>query len=61
MKTEDRRKGRKIRQVVRLDQAWRAGGRQEGRAENELAWRMGQAYRLGVGPDMERARRRAAR
>jgi len=61
MKTEDRRKGRKIRQVVRLHQEWIRGGRTEGRTENALAWRMGQAYRMGVGPAAERARRRAAR
>lgn len=61
MKTEKRRQGRKIRQVVRLDRAWRAEGKREGRTENALTWRMGQAYRMGVGAGMERARRRAAR
>lgn len=61
MNADRRKQGRKIRQVLRLDRAWRAGGRQEGRTENDLAWRMGQAYRMGVGADMERARRRAAR
>lgn len=61
MKASKRRQGRKIRQVIRLDRAWRADGKCEGRTENHLAWRMGQAYRMGVGPQMERARRRAAR
>lgn len=59
MKTEDRRKGRKIRQVVRLHRAWERAGRTEGRAENDLTWRLGQAYRMGAGLDAERARRRA--
>jgi hypothetical protein len=61
MKTEKRHQGRKIRQVVRLHRAWESEGRTEGRTENDLAWRMGQAYRMGVGADMERARRRATR
>lgn len=61
MRASRRRQGRKIRQVLRLDRAWREGGKREGRTENDLAWRMGQAYRMGVGPQMERARRRAAR
>jgi len=60
MKTEKRRQGRKIRQVVKLHRAWVAEGKQEGRTENALTWRMGQAYRMGVGAGMERARRRAA-
>ncbi|GAA4699940.1 hypothetical protein [Phytohabitans rumicis] len=61
MNAEQRRRGRKIRQVLRLDRAWRAEGKVEGRTENALAWRMGQAHRMGVGADMERARRRASR
>lgn len=60
MKRAARLRGRKIRQVLRLDRAWRADGKSHGRTENELAWRMGQAYRMGVGPQMEEARRRAA-
>ena len=61
MNTDRRKLGRKVRQVVRLHRAWDAEGRQEGRSENDLAWRLGQAYRMGVGPAAERARRRAAR
>lgn len=58
MKTEKRHQGRKIRQVVKLHRKWVAEGKREGRAENDLAWRLGQAYRMGAGPDAERARRR---
>ena len=61
MNADRRRQGRKIRQVLRLHREWVAGGRQQGRTENDLAWRMGQAYRMGVGAEMERARRRATR
>lgn len=58
MNATKRRQGRKIRQVLRLHGAWLEACRTEGRTENELAWRMGQAYRMGIGADMERARRR---
>lgn len=52
--------GRAVRRIVKLDRAWRAGGRQEGRTENDLAMFLGRAYRAGFGPAAERARRRNA-
>ncbi len=57
MNTNKRHAGRAIRRIVRLDRAWVAGGRQEGRTENALCWRLGQAYRAGYGQAAERARR----
>lgn len=41
--------GKMIRKVEKLDKAWRAGGRQEGRTENDLAMHLGRAYRAGLG------------
>lgn len=57
MNANKRRTGWAIRRIIRLDRAWVAGGRQEGRTENALCWRLGQAYRAGFGPAAERARR----
>lgn len=57
MNASKRHTGRAIRRIIRLDRAWKVGGRQEGRTENALAWRLGQAYRAGYGPAVERARR----
>jgi hypothetical protein len=51
--------GRAIRRIVRLDRAWVAGGRQEGRVENDLCMYLGRAYRAGFGPAAERARRQS--
>jgi hypothetical protein len=53
-----RQTGRAIRKIVKLDRAWRAAGRQEGRTESDLAMFLGRAYRGGFGPAAERARRR---
>lgn len=61
MSSDKRKAGRKIRKILKLDKAWRAGGKQEGKAENALAHKLGQAYRAGLGSDAERARRRNAR
>jgi len=55
-----RQTGRAIRKIVKLDKAWRASGRAEGRTENDLAMFLGHAYRAGFGPAAERARRRNA-
>ena len=64
MNANKRRAGRAIRRairrIIRLDRAWVAGGRQEGRTENDLAMFLGRAYRAGFGPAAERARRRNA-
>lgn len=58
MNASKRHAGRAIRRIIKLDGAWRAGGRQGGRTENDLAMFLGQAYRAGYGPAAERARRR---
>ena len=60
MNASKRHAGRAIRRIIRLDRAWRVGGKQGGRTENDLAWRLGQAYRAGYGPAAERARRQNA-
>jgi hypothetical protein len=60
MSAARRARGKLVRRVLRLDRAWRAEGKAEGRTANDLAWRLGQAYRAGLGPAAERARRRAA-
>ncbi len=49
MTTEQRKTGRILRKVAKLDKAWRKGGMQEGRTENALAHTIGQAHRCGVG------------
>lgn len=54
----DHTKGKLIRKVAKLDRAWRAEGKAEGRTANELAFQMGNAYRAGVGPAARRAQRK---
>ena len=49
MTNAKRTNGKLIRKIAKLDRAWRLGGRQEGKTENALAWRLGQAYRAGMG------------
>ena len=49
MSSEKRAKGKLVRKVEKLDKAWRAGGKQEGRTENALAMHLGRAYRAGLG------------
>jgi len=61
MNAKARRNGRTIRRILKLDRQWRTEGKREGRTENEMCWRMGQAYRAGLGTEMEAARRRQAR
>jgi len=50
--------GKIIRQVAKLDKAWKAEGKQEGPLENQLAFTLGQAYRAGAGTNARRAQRR---
>lgn len=57
-----RAKGKLVRRVAKLDRRWRAGGRQEGRTENALAFALGQAHRAGLGRAARRVQiRNAAR
>jgi hypothetical protein len=49
MISDKRSRGKLIRKIAKLDRAWRAAGKQEGKTENALAWRLGQAYRAGMG------------
>jgi len=58
MSSEKRAKGKLVRKVEKLDKAWRAGGKQEGRTENDLAMYLGRAYRAGVGKAARRAQGR---
>lgn len=44
-----RANGKLIRKVAKLDRAWRLAGKPEGRTANDLAWRLGQAARAGMG------------
>jgi hypothetical protein len=58
MSNAKRIKGRQLRRIARLDRAWKIEGRREGRTENTLCWRLGQAYRAGITErDMIRVRR----
>jgi hypothetical protein len=49
MNSTRRANGKLIRKVSRLDKQWRREGMVEGKVENALAWRLGQAYRAGLG------------
>lgn len=49
MINDKRSRGKLIRKIAKLDRAWRAAGKHEGKTENALAWRLGQAYRAGMG------------
>lgn len=48
MNAVKRSNGKLIRQIAKLDRAWRLAGKVEGRTENALAWRLGQAARRGM-------------
>lgn len=62
MTNTKRAKGKLVRRVAKLDRRWRAGGRQEGRTENALAFELGRAYRAGLGTAARRVQvRNAAR
>jgi hypothetical protein len=60
MNTIDRRNGRLIRKIARLDMAWRKAGKVEGRVENRLAFELGNAARAGLGPKSRRVQCRNA-
>lgn len=58
MNSQKRNHGRQLRRIARLDRAWKAEGKREGRTENALCWRLGQAYRAGIAErDMNKVRR----
>jgi hypothetical protein len=60
MSSEKRAKGKLVRKVEKLDKAWRAGGRQEGRTENDLAMNLGRAARAGLGRKSRQVQNRNA-
>jgi hypothetical protein len=60
MSQDKRAKGKQIRKVEKLDKAWRAGGRQEGRTENDLAMHLGRAARMGLGAKSRKVQNRNA-
>jgi hypothetical protein len=60
MSQDKRAKGKQIRKVEKLDKAWRAGGRQEGRTENDLAMHLGRAARMGLGNKSRQVQNRNA-
>ena len=49
MTNTKRANGKLIRKIAKLDKAWRAAGKPEGRTENALAMHLGRAYRAGLG------------
>lgn len=49
MKNTKRANGKLIRKIAKLDKAWRAAGKPEGKTENALAFNLGKAYRAGLG------------
>jgi len=60
-KINARTAGKLVRKVRKLDRAWRAAGRQEGKLENALAWRLGQACRMGLGAKVRQVQIQNAR
>jgi hypothetical protein len=60
MSADKRAKGKQLRKVEKLDKAWRAGGRQEGRTENDLAMHLGRAARMGLGAKSRKVQNRNA-
>jgi hypothetical protein len=60
MSSEKRAKGKLVRKVEKLDKAWRATGRQEGRTENDLAMHLGRAARAGLGTKSREVQNRNA-
>lgn len=49
MNKTQRSNGKLIRKIAKLDRAWRLAGKQTGRLENQLAFQLGRAARLGMG------------
>lgn len=60
MSKRTRHYGKTIRKVAKLDRRWRLEGQRRGRVENELAYTLGTAYRLGLGRKARRAQNRSA-
>lgn len=55
-----RANGKLLRKIAKLDRAWRLAGKVEGRTENALAWRLGQAARAGMGAKSRKVQSRSA-
>ena len=53
--------GKLIRKIAKLDKAWRAAGKNEGRIENALARNLGVAHRAGLGTKARKVQARNAR
>jgi hypothetical protein len=60
MTNTKRANGKLIRRIAKLDRAWRLAGKVEGKVENELAWRLGQAARAGMGRKSREVQSRSA-
>ena len=60
MTNTKRANGKLIRRIAKLDRAWRLAGKVEGKLENELAWRLGQASRAGMYGKARAAQNRSA-
>lgn len=60
MTNTKRANGKLIRKIEKLDRAWRLEGKTEGRTENALAWRLGQAARAGMGRKSRQVQNRSA-
>ena len=58
MTKNNRKAGKLIREITKLDKMWRAAGKPEGKIANRLAWKLGIAYRSGLG-DKARAMQNA--
>jgi hypothetical protein len=59
-KAKNRTAGKLLRTIAKLDRAWRAAGKQEGKLENRLAFTLGQAYRAGLGTKARKIQNRNA-
>jgi hypothetical protein len=60
MTNTKRANGKLIRKIAKLDKAWRAAGKAEGRTENALAMNLGRAHRAGLGTKARKVQARNA-
>jgi hypothetical protein len=60
MNSQKRANGKLIREIAKLDRAWRLAGKVEGKTENRLAWKLGIAARAGMGAKSRKVQSRSA-
>jgi hypothetical protein len=60
MNSTKRANGKLIRNIAKLDRAYRLAGKREGRTENRLAFKLGVAARAGMGRKSRQVQSRSA-